>query len=154
MNTSIDMVRVDGKQHGANESSKRTESHAELKGFRLHIPTPLGTASLQIDEYAGSSGVKDFGSVHYCQDGATHRDVEANPQTVAEGYKFAGLIITTLSSQIVAMQSADIAARAARENQEQVMAEMKHLHQLELMKLTDELEAARHARIQASKHSS
>lgn len=152
MNTSMDMNKVNGHVCAAVVTQERHESQVELKGFRLSVPTPLGEVKLEIDEYSAGSLDKESGLGQYHHNGEVHKDVEPSPATVTEGYKFAGLIVTTLSGQIVAMQSADIAARAAREHQEQVMAEMRHLHQLELMKLTDELEAARHARIQASKH--
>lgn len=154
MNTSIEMNKVNGHVCAAVVTQERHESQCELKGFRLSVPTPLGEVKLEIDEYSAGSLDKEHGLGQYHHNGDVHADKEPSPATVTEGYKFAGLIITTLSNQIVGMQAADNAARAAREGNERVLEEVRHAHRIELMKLTDELEAARHARIQASKYAS
>ena len=139
MNTSIEMNKVNGHVCATAATQERHESQCELKGFRLSVPTPLGTVNLEIDEYSAGSLDKEHGLGQYHHNGDVHVDKEPSPATVTEGYKFAGLIITTLSNQISSMQAADNAARAARDGNERILEEVRHAHKIELMKLTDEI---------------
>ncbi len=157
MKASIKHGKIDGKICATTAGQDRKESQLEVKGLRINLPTPLGAVTIECDEYNSGSFHKESGGTHYHQDGTVVRDTEPkepNPQTVAEGYKFGHLMLTTAIGQMSSLQAAQDERKKEDQAHERAMIDMKHRHSLEMMRLMDELEGAKHARIQASKHSS
>lgn len=157
MKSSIKHGKIDGKICTTTAAQERHESQLEVKGLKISIPTPLGAVTIDCDQYNSGSFNKESGGTHYHQDGTVVRDTEPKEPSdvrVAEGYKFTGTLLATALGQINSMQAADQERRKGDQAHERAMLDLKHRHACEMARLADELEAAKHARIQASKHAS
>lgn len=123
MNTNVSYVKKNG---------------ISLSGLEIQVPTPAGAFRIAIAEFVDNTVTED------------DRNFD-NPEFVDSTSRMACGLLTILSSQFTETLKVFEAQNSERRQHEEKMLLLQQQHQMQLLKLQDELDAAKHSRIQANR---